>query len=44
MGNEEEGCLNLYKSDLIKLVFNNNGYYENQLVDGTIIFQPSENT
>jgi hypothetical protein len=41
MGNEE-GCINLNKSDLIKLEFKHNGYYENQFVDGTIIFLPSE--
>jgi hypothetical protein len=41
MGNEE-GCINLNKSDLIKLEFKHNGYYENQFVDGTIKFLPSE--
>ena len=44
MGVQIEGFLNLQKNDLIKLEFKKNEYFENQLVEGTIIFLPSENT
>ena len=44
MGVQIQGHLNLLKNDLIKLEFKKNAYFENQFVEGTIIFQASENT
>jgi hypothetical protein len=39
MGNDEQGQLVLYKSDLVRLEFKKDGYFEGQLVEGSLILK-----
>ena len=42
MGNEEEGTINLQKNEFLNIEFKKDGYFENQLVEGELLFHSNK--